>query len=171
MAAYAPDQVIYAGSLSKLALPALRLGYIAAPEPVIDALAHMVSLVDGMGSTLTEDATADLMDRGELRRHARKMLNIYATRRMQFAEALVEALGERATFSSPDGGLAFWLRFADEADLDKIEARGPELGLTFAPSRSYMARDDAPRGLRVGFASLTPAEARRAIAALRTALD
>jgi GntR family transcriptional regulator/MocR family aminotransferase len=32
MAAYAPDVVIYVGSLSKLLLPALRVGYIVAPR-------------------------------------------------------------------------------------------------------------------------------------------
>ena len=171
MAAYAPEHVIYAGSLSKLALPALRIGYIAAPVAVIDALAHCISLVDGMGNTLTEDAAAELMENGELRRHARKVRNVYAARRSQFADALAQSLGDLADYSVPDGGLAFWLRFRSEADLDKIEARAPGLGLRFATSRSFMARADAPRGLRVGFASLNPAEAREAIRALRSALD
>ena len=171
MAAYAPEHVIYAGSLSKLALPALRIGYIAAPVAVIDALAHIVSLVDGMGNTLTEDAAAELMENGELRRHARKVRNVYAARRSQFAEALAQTLGGIVDYSIPDGGLAFWLRFHREADLDKIEAQAPRLGLRFATSRSFMARDDAPRGLRVGFASLNPEEARAAIRALKSALD
>ena len=171
MAAYAPEHVIYAGSLSKLALPALRIGYIAAPVAVIEALAHIVSLVDGMGNTLTEDAAAELMENGELRRHARKVRNVYATRRSQFADALAQTLGELVDYSLPDGGLAFWLRFRREADLDKIEARAPGLGLRFATSRSFMARDTAPRGLRVGFASLNPGEAREAIRALKSALD
>ena len=171
MAAYAPDKVIYAGSLSKLALPALRIGYIAAPVEMIEALAHVVSLVDGMGNTLTEDAAAELMENGELRRHARKVRNIYAARRTQFARTLDQMLGEAAQYAMPDGGLAFWLKFRRPDDLDKIEARAPDLGLRFAVSRSFMARDSAPRGLRVGFASLNDGEAREAVGALKAALD
>lgn len=171
MAAYAPDKVIYAGSLSKLALPALRIGYIAAPVEVIEALAHIVSLVDGMGNTLTEDAAAELMENGELRRHARKVRNIYAARRAQFAATLGETLCDLADYTLPDGGLAFWLRFKRLADLEKIEARAPGMGLRFATSRSFMARDSAPRGLRVGFASLNEKEAREAVGALKRALD
>src|SRR3954465_6048973 len=68
MASYAPSKVIYVGSLSKLLLPALRIGYVAAPERVIDALSHLISISDGMGNTLTEEAAAELIEIGELRR-------------------------------------------------------------------------------------------------------
>ncbi|AUN32665.1 MocR-like pyridoxine biosynthesis transcription factor PdxR [Niveispirillum cyanobacteriorum] len=164
IAAYAPDQVIHVGSLSKLLLPALRIGYIAAPAPVVDALAHMVSLSDGMGNGVTETTAAILIENGELRRHARKARQVYAGRRESFAAELRRVLGDRVDFRIPDGGLAFWLRFA--GDLDGIEERARAAGLRFAGSRSFMARPDAPRGLRVGFASLNEAEAQTAIAIL-----
>lgn len=169
MASYAPERVIYVGSLSKLLLPALRIGYIAAPHKVIESIAYEVSLVDTMGNTLTEDAVAELIASGEVRRHTRKMSQIYTRRRDAFATALTEELGERVDFQLPDGGLAFWVRFRETADLDRIEARAPELGLQFASSRSFMTRPGADRGMRLGFASLQEREARAALQALRRA--
>ncbi|CAN7343832.1 PLP-dependent aminotransferase family protein [Phenylobacterium sp. LjRoot225] len=163
MASYAPERVIYVGSLSKLLLPALRIGYIAAPARFIDAVAHNVSVTDGMGNTITEEAAAELLDSGELRRHARKVAQIYGRRRLAFAEALQRHLGAMIDMRMPDGGLAFWLRFRDTADLDRIEARAPGLGLRMADSRSFAASDDAVRGLRIGFASLREAEADAAL--------
>jgi GntR family transcriptional regulator/MocR family aminotransferase len=171
MASYAPERVIYVGSLSKLLLPALRIGYVAAPTEVIDAIAHGVSVIDGMGNTLTEDAAAELIASGELRRHARKVTQVYARRREAFAKALTAAFGDRIAFDLPDGGLAFWLRFPNPDDLDRIEAKAPGIGIRFASSRSYAQRDGAPRGLRLGFASLTEQEAARAIKALASLLD
>src|SRR3546814_8033239 len=85
LAAYGPGHILYVGSMSKLLLPALRIGYVAAPPAVIDAIAHRVSLTDGMGNALTEDAAAELIENGELRRHGRKVLKIYAKRRQDFA--------------------------------------------------------------------------------------
>ncbi|HUD29020.1 MAG TPA: PLP-dependent aminotransferase family protein [Novosphingobium sp.] len=167
MAGYGPAHVIYVGSLSKLLLPALRIGYIAAPPRTIAAVAHMVSLTDGMGNTLTEDAAAELIESGELRRHARKVWQIYARRRDSFAAEIDRAFGDLAEYRVPDGGLAFWLRF--HTDIDKMETRAAAMGLRFAASRSFMTRDDAPRGLRIGFASLNEHEAHTAIAALREA--
>ncbi|MET0376119.1 MAG: PLP-dependent aminotransferase family protein [Rhizorhabdus sp.] len=168
MAAYAPDQVIYLGSLSKLLLPALRVGYVVAPRPVMNALAHAVSLTDGMGNRLTEDATAEIIGNGELRRHARKVRQIYSQRRLSFADELRKRFGNRIDFEVPDGGLAFWLRFP-EVDLDKMEANARNTGLRFASSRSFMADEHAERGLRIGFASLDEGEAFSAIAALARA--
>lgn len=169
MASYAPERVIYVGSLSKLLLPALRIGYVAAPARVIDAIAHNVSVIDGMGNTLSEDAAAELIASGELRRHARKVTQVYAARRIAFARSIDRSFGDRVALRLPDGGLAFWLRFRDADDLDRVEAGAAAAGLTFAASRSFAQTDDAPRGLRLGFASLTEEEAAAALDSLARA--
>ena len=169
MASYAPDRVIYVGSLSKLLLPALRIGYIAAPRAFIEAVAHGVSLTDGMGNTLTEDAAAELIVEGELRRHARRVTQIYAVRRRAFDRQLRARFGGHVDYRVPDGGLAFWLRFPDHALLDRIEAGAAGQGLRLAASASFATTPEAPRGLRIGFGSLTESEAERALIGLATA--
>lgn len=171
MASYAPDRVVYVGSLSKLILPALRVGYLAAPRDIIDAVSYQVSLTDGMGNTITEDAAAELIDAGEVRRHARKANRIYAERRDAFSAVVRDVFGDMVDMQVPDGGLALWLRFRDTAALNRIERNAAERGLSFAASHSFMTREDAPRGLRLGFASLRPDEAREALTALRRAAD
>lgn len=169
MSAYAPDHVIYVGSLSKLLLPALRIGYVVAPPAVTAALAHAVAVTDGMGNALTEAAVDMLIREGELHRHARRARNIYDARRSRFAERLAAMLGNDARFDVPEGGLAFWLRFP-ERDMDRMEARMSAMGLRFASSRSFMLGEGAPRGLRVGFASLCDDEADAAVQSLRDAI-
>jgi GntR family transcriptional regulator / MocR family aminotransferase len=169
MASYAPERVIYVGSLSKLLLPALRIGYIFAPPKVVEALAQQVMLLDSMGNTLTEDAAADLIESGEVRRHVRKVTQVYAARRRAFAQSLSQDLGALTDFDVPDGGLAFWVRFRDAATVDRIETRAQALGVWLAPSHSFVTRPDAARGLRLGFASLTEDEARDGIRRLRKA--
>jgi GntR family transcriptional regulator/MocR family aminotransferase len=104
-----------------------------------------------------------------LRRHARKVRQVYEGRRSRFAESLQRHIGEWVQYEIPDGGLAFWLWFTDPERLERLEARAPGMGLRFASSRSFMTSDKAPRGLRFGFASLTPDEADRALATLRQA--
>ena len=122
-----------------------------------------------MGNTLTEDAAAELIENGELRRHARKVFQVYAARRLAFGRTLREELGDIAHFRVPDGGLAFWLRFPAQADLDRIEAQLPALGVRVADSRSFATSKAAPRGLRLGFASLREDEARAAMRTLARA--
>src|SRR3546814_16134596 len=85
-----------------------------------------------MGNALTEDAAAELIENGELRRHGRKVLQVYAKRREDFAAEVDRTLGDLVDYRMPDGGLSFWLRF--DTDLDQMEARHAAMGLRFAPS-------------------------------------
>jgi GntR family transcriptional regulator/MocR family aminotransferase len=169
MASYAPERVIYIGSLSKLLLPALRIGYVVAPSEVIDAVAQEVMMIDGMGNVITEDAAAELITTGEVRRRSRKVSQVYARRRKTFARSLATELGELANFDLPDGGLAFWLRFPDQQLLDHVEARAPAFKVWIASSQSYVAQPGIPRGLRLGFASLNEREALEAIRRVKAA--
>ena len=61
------------------------------------------------------------------------------------------------------------MRFRNLKALDRIESRALASGVWIAPSRSYMTRPDATRGLRLGFASLTEQEAREGVRRLRIA--
>ncbi|MDG2523017.1 PLP-dependent aminotransferase family protein [Caulobacter segnis] len=169
MASYAPNRVIYVGSLSKLTLPSLRVGYVVAPEAVIDAMAHAVMSLDRQGNLVTEEAVAELMDSGELRRHIRKTQVIYDTRRRAFDTALARTFGETVQYQTPDGGLAFWLTFPDPAVLDRIDANGAAAGVRFAPSNAYSLNSKGERGLRLGFASLTDEEAADGLARIKVA--
>lgn len=169
MASYAPDRVIHVGSLSRLLVPDLRLGFVVAPLDVVAALAHHISLIDGMGSLLVENAAAELFESGEVRRHVRKMNRVYHARRDAFEVALADILGGHVDYRLPETGTAFWLRFRDPDLLDRIERNAHRAELRFAPSRSFMVSPDADRGLRIGFASLSPEEAVIALRRMRRA--
>jgi GntR family transcriptional regulator/MocR family aminotransferase len=136
---------------------------------VVDALAQEVMLLDSMGNTLTEDAVAELLNSGEVRRQARAATKIYARRRKTFAAALADEIGDLVDFDMPDGGLAFWVRFRDQDLLDRVDAKAASKRLWVAPSRSFVAQPGVQRGLRLGFASLNEREAREAIRRLRSA--
>ncbi|MEM9878323.1 MAG: PLP-dependent aminotransferase family protein [Pseudomonadota bacterium] len=169
IAAYAPEHVIYIGSLSKLLVPALRIGYVAANQNFIDALSYLISLNDAMGNALTEAAVQDMLENGQLLRHARKARKIYAARRTHFAYSLEAELGRKVDYQTPNGGLAFWLRF--NADVDEIEAKAVERGLRFASNQSYKTRPTASSGLRIGFASRTEQESQMLISTLAHIID
>ena len=167
LASYAPAGTLYIGSLSKLTLPSLRIGYVVASTAVIDAIAGQVMNLDRQGNIISEEAVANLIASGELRRHIRKSHAVYARRRLAFADALRRHLSGLADFTTPSGGLAFWVRFRDAALLDRIDEHAETARLRFAPSTSFAIPPSRERGLRLGFASLDEQEADRALALLR----
>jgi GntR family transcriptional regulator/MocR family aminotransferase len=171
IASYAPRRTVYIGSMSKLLLPGLRIGYVAAAPDVIRQMAKETVIIDRQGNVPTELAVVELIESGELHRHARKALQVYLRRRNAFAELLREHFDKAVDFKIPDGGLSFWLKFGDPAVLDAIERDAPKCGVRFLPSRSFAVPPYQQRGLRLGYASLNPDEATEAVRRLRRAAN
>jgi len=170
LASIDPSKVVYIGSLSKLLSPHLRIGYLAAPANVIERAAREIMIIDRQGDQIAEAAVAELIESGELRRHARKALSIYTRRRDRLALLLEKEIGAAVNFRPPDGGLAFWLTFGDLRHLDRLEERAPSIGMKLLPSRSFSGTADGPRGLRVGFAGLNDAELGEAVKRLKSGI-
>jgi GntR family transcriptional regulator/MocR family aminotransferase len=163
-------QVIYVGSLSKLLSPSLRLGYISAPKALVDRIASEIMVVDRQGDPAIETAVAELIEAGEIHRHTRKMMRLYAERRAHFAALLADAFDGRISFSMPDGGLAFWISFAQTIDLERLADAARERRLFFQNPAGFHIGGASGQSLRLGFASLDPDELRTATGRLAAAL-
>ena len=89
-----PDHVVYAGSASKTLAPALRIGWLAVPPALLEAVGREKLLADRGTARIEQYAFADFLARGELDRHLRRMRARYRARRDALLEALAEALPE-----------------------------------------------------------------------------
>ena len=77
----APERVAYLGSASKVLAPALRIGWMVLPSWIERDLAEEKAWADA-GSPLTGQlALADMIERGELDRHLRRVRSSYRRRR------------------------------------------------------------------------------------------
>jgi GntR family transcriptional regulator/MocR family aminotransferase len=88
----APERVIHAGSVSKTLAPALRIGWLVVPEPLVAELARAKEQ-DDLGTPVMEQlALADFLERGELDRHLRRTRGAYRRRRDTLIAALARHL-------------------------------------------------------------------------------
>src|SRR6185436_7204697 len=101
--------VVYLGTLSKILAPGLRIGFVVAPPPVVERLSHLRMFADRQGDNLAEYAVAELLEDGEVQRHARRSRKLYQQRRDALASALRKRLGTAVSFQVPSGGSALWV--------------------------------------------------------------
>ncbi len=154
--------VIYIGSLSKSLGSTFRCSYVVAPATVIEVLNRNAALTLGHGDAVAQQMLADLINDGELKKHLRRVSKEYRRRRETLKRCLVDAFGERISVQEPEGGLALWVRFADEINVGQLVEKALELDLVVRNSRQFSPMDQPENALRLGFASLDRDEIQQA---------
>jgi DNA-binding transcriptional MocR family regulator len=154
IASFAPAApVLTIGSLSKMVWPGLRMGWVRAPEPLIERLARLKSAND-LGSPLLTQAIAvrllGVID--EVRRLRRQELR---PRRELMADLLHEHLPDWH-FRVPAGGLFFWVKLpaGDSREFAQVALRH---GVLVLPGPAMSAAEQHPAYLRLPFLAETKA--------------
>ncbi len=146
--------VVYVGTFSKVLAPALRIGYVAAPIPLIERIAAHRSHFDTQGDQVLEYVVGELLEEGEIQRHIRRVRREYRLRRDTLVEALRKHLGDRLSFDVPAGGIALWVRADEALDVDEWALSARERGVVVVTGRKYALDGHSQPFLRLGFASL-----------------
>ena len=162
----APQRVAYAGCASKTLAPALRLGWLAVPDWLIDDVV-VQKLLDDMGNTVLEQlALARFIESGGLARHLRRVRPIYRRRR----DTALASIATSLPGAIPVGvaaGLHTYVRLprsCDEAQLlDAARKRGV---LVEGASWHWSAPAAAPPALVVGYGSIAESTIRDGLGTL-----
>lgn len=154
--AVAPEQVCYAGSVSKLLAPALRVGWLLTPSRFREAVITAKRDTDLGNAVLPQLVLARLMESGDLERHLRLMRRRHRRRRDAMINALRRELAE-AQIHGAAAGLHLMITFnADFADVD-LAAAAFNRGVKVQPLSWHCQTPQRP-GLVLGYAA-TPVSA------------
>jgi GntR family transcriptional regulator/MocR family aminotransferase len=161
--------VIYIGTLSKSLAPAIRVGFMVAPERFIRTATGLRKLIDSQGDSLIENAIAELYKDGTIARHIKKSLKLYKERRDHFCDLLRHELGDRVAFQVPEGGMSVWTHFLRNS-LPAVVGKAYRKGLILSDGTDYDTGKIKYNSTGLGFASLGAGEQEKAIAVLKGVL-
>jgi len=165
---FAPEGAswIYQGSFSKTFAPGLRLGFLAASEDLFPLLVRLKQAADLHANRLSQWRVLQyLADPGRQARLDR-VAAYYRTARDRFAEGLERHLGNLASWTSPPGGLFFWITLPEGVDEDELLTKTRERGVIFTPGRHFRVAAEGRPAIRLNFSLAEPEAADRGLAIL-----
>ena len=106
----------YVGSFSKILAPALRMGWMIAPQALIPKLTVVKEAGDLETSALTQRAVVAYLDAGHLPAHIGHLHSVYRQRRDTMLTALDRYFPAEARWTHPHAGMFIWVQFPDTVD-------------------------------------------------------
>jgi GntR family transcriptional regulator/MocR family aminotransferase len=164
-----PEHVVYAGSVSKTLVPALRLGWLAVPARLADAVVEEKRLADRVTAQIDQRAFAEFLDTGEHDRHLRRMRTHYRTRRDLLVAALAEELPE-ATVEGIAAGLHATVRLTDGDDESAILEEARRRRVALEAMGAYRGDATGAPTLLVGYGQIAEPSIRPGVRALAEAV-
>ena len=156
--------VIHIGSFSKSIAPALRVGYIVAPE---DMIARLLALKIDAGSGALEQMALAEFCAAHFAEHVPRLAHALRAKLETMMEALAEQFGTAAEFDDPPGGIFLWIKLPDAVDTQKLAAAALAAGVAINPGPEWSTNKPyAKSRLRLCFASPTADEIRAGVATL-----
>ena len=144
--------VVYLGTLSKLIAPGLRIGWVIAAPPMIEALTLAKQGSDMCTSGLTQRMACEILKAGLVEAVNPEMLALYRRRRDALCSALARHMTPWFDWSVPEGGMFVWLTAKDQRlNTDALFKLGLEEKVCVSPSSVFDSAGEFRHGLRLNF--------------------
>src|SRR5436305_5888970 len=146
--------VIYASTFSKILSPGLRLGWTAAPAPVLAKMNIGKQASDLCSSSISQYFVAAYFDSGPWEDYVRSLIEIYRRRRDVMLDALAEHFPREADWTNPQGGLFIWATLPDYIDTTDLLARALDEHVAFVPGRAAFLDGRGGSSMRLNFSGV-----------------
>jgi len=159
-------RVLYCGTFSKTVVPGLRLGWIAAPLPVIRRLVLIKQASDLHSASLSQMVMHEVVQE-TLPQALEPIRRAYRARRDAMLAALAAEMPPGVTWTRPAGGMFIWLTLPETIDAAALLPRAiAEARIAFVPGRAFHCDGSGANTLRLNFSLADEARIEEGVARL-----
>ena len=149
-------RTLYCGTFSKTLSPALRIGWVCAPRPVIDKLVLLKQGCDLHVSTLNQMIVERVIAEG-FDAHLDRLRGHYRARAAAMQAALTRHMPPGVTWTQPEGGMFVWVQLPEGLDgAELLAASLAQERVAFVPGTPFFAVEPQANTLRLSYSLPAP---------------
>ena len=162
--------VLYLGTFSKCLSPGIRVGWLAAPQPMVELAIQLKVLADLHTNTMGQYLMVEFAQRGWLDEHVAMVRATYAARCQAMDAALRRHLPRSAKWNTPGGGLFLWLELPEQVTAHDLLIETGRRGVAFLPGHLLYPANGRRNVCRLNFSATDQETIERGVAVLGSAL-
>src|SRR5260370_7858318 len=131
-------RVMYVGTVRKVMVPDLRLGYVVVPKDLVPAFSAAREATDIFSSTLYQAVLTDFIREGHFARHMRRMRMLYMDRRRALIKAIHIQMGDMLEVIGAEAGMHLVARLPRGTNVVALSVESPRQRLTPIPLSHFV---------------------------------
>jgi GntR family transcriptional regulator / MocR family aminotransferase len=163
-------RVIYIGTFSKTLVPALRIGYLIVPKPLVAVFSRARRAMDRQPAVIDQAVLAEFISEGWLERHIRQTRIRYLERQKALLTAIRVELPDILEASPGDAGLYLVAYIKNHLTSGRAARMAASHGVDVIPLSACSLGPLAREGLVLGYGEFTVEQIRESIQRLSKAL-
>lgn len=166
MRSFLPDKTVMTGSFSKIIAPGMRMGWVCAPQEIMEQIITAKQGTDLHSNILSQRIIARFLADYPIDEHIRTITDAYAHQRDCMLAAIKEQFPEEVTCTSPDGGMFLWATLPDGYSSTELFNRALADDVAILPGVPFYTDGGGESTMRLNFSNASDERIREGIARL-----
>ncbi len=151
------DLMIYLGTFSKIFAPGLRLGWLVAPDPLMDKIIKCKQAADLHTDSLAQRIAYEYCSTGELYHHIEGIKSTYHHRQKAIVAAMKKYFPHQVKWTVPQGGMFVWVTLPDYLDTTQMLGEALTAKVAYVMGEAFYPSGGGKNTMRLNF-SFSPPE-------------
>ncbi|MFW5801199.1 MAG: PLP-dependent aminotransferase family protein [Spirochaeta sp.] len=165
-AARLPEQTVLLGSFSKIFVPGFRIGWIAAPERLIEKLTVAKQAADLHTNNFAQRVLYQYLTDNDIDAHIRIISDAYAQQRDAMLSAIAREFPVQVQCSNPDGGMFLWAVLPEGVSAREVFDIAITRNVAFVPGDPFYVDGRRAHTMRLNYSCVDIAGIEEGIARL-----
>jgi 2-aminoadipate transaminase len=146
-----PENTILLGTFSKIVAPSLRLGWMVAPEPVMNKLIVAKQAADLHTSYFLQCMVYQYLKDNDIEKHIEKIRDCYGRQCRAMIESIKEFFPSSVIHTRPEGGMFLWAALPEQMSARALVEVAMKDKVIFVPGDTFFVNKKGANTMRLNF--------------------
>ncbi|MHC1695045.1 MAG: PLP-dependent aminotransferase family protein [Eubacteriales bacterium] len=146
--------VVYCSSFSKILSAGMRVGYLTAPQSLIQKIVVAKQVNDVHTNLFFQMLCSDFLKNCDLDAHIATIRTLYGHKSSLMLSQLDKSMDKRVSHTTPEGGLFLWCTLPEGCELDTFVKSAISKKVAVVPGTAFLPDEKAPtRSFRLNYST------------------